>query len=81
MSNSEYLKAVEQLFYWQCSRTNSFSDMLFDLFQKADADNRFRLSIAFPNHAAALDDWNEAGDYGNDLFRKHGFLGVKGVVK
>ncbi len=65
---------VEKLYYWQYSRTNCFSDLLFDLFQKADPGNYQRLAKGFPEHAMALNMWNTSGDSGKDLFRAFDLL-------
>lgn len=70
-TDPRYVKAVAQVYDWQHGGT-SFYCKLFDLFQKADSENRARLTIAFPIQARALDDWGKAGDYGNDLFKEHG---------
>jgi len=66
-----YFEAVISLYHWQHTRSNCFSDLLFDLFKKADRSNKAKLAAAFPYHAAALDAWDNAGDGGNDLFRRH----------
>ncbi len=65
---------VEKLYFWQHNRTECFSDHLFDLFKKADHVNVRRLASAFPGHYAALMAWEEAGNYGEDLFKKYGLV-------
>lgn len=67
-------EVIQKLYYWQYNNTGCFSDKLFDLFQKADPGNKKRLFAAFPEYAAALELWDQAGDNGDDLFREHGLL-------
>lgn len=71
----EYRNAVFQLFHWQYGHEpTNFHSLLYCLFRKADCNNRKRLNSAFLPEAVAMKDWDEAGDNGNDLFRKHGLL-------
>lgn len=68
------LDAVREVYFWQYSRTDCFNQLLLDLFQKADPSNRKRLDMAFPLLFEAWSQWSEAGDNGNDLFRKYGII-------
>lgn len=55
----QYLYAVRQLHYWQYGdRADNFSSILYILFQKADADNRSRLALGFPEYHDAWMEWN-----------------------
>jgi hypothetical protein len=44
------------------------------LFKKADPTNKRKLATAYPEMAKALQMWEEAGDYGNDLFRRYNLI-------
>ena len=80
MSKSEELKrAVKELYFWQMNRerATNFHAQLYDLFGKADVNNKHRLSMGFPHEFTAIQMWNEAGDYGNDLFREFGLMEAK----
>lgn len=67
-------EAVTELYFWQYSRTGSFHNYLYDLLQKADESNKQKLAEGFPTEREALQMWEEAGDYGNDLFRVYGLM-------
>ena len=66
-----YEQAVWEVYYWQYEPTGSFYNMLIDLYRKADGSNRYKISIAYPMIATAIDEWDESGDNGDDLFRKY----------
>lgn len=68
-------KAVEQIYNWQHCNTDSFYNNLCTLWMKADGSNKRRLQHGFPYLAEAMDAWNAAGNYGEDLFKAHG-LGI-----
>ena len=71
MSN-ELETAVKELYFWQHDRyATNFHAKLYELFQKADVNNKAKLAGAYPNEAKALELWNEAGNYGNDLFEQY----------
>lgn len=72
--SDEYKLAVQDCYAWQYKPTNSFYQCLFTMFQKADRSNRNKLAIAFPFHYQVFQDWNEAAEYGNELFKKHGLI-------
>ena len=75
MTDKNLKIAIERLYNWQYqAHSTSFTSLLYTMFQKADKDNRARLTIAFPDEAHALNLWNSAGDYGNDLFREFGLM-------
>jgi hypothetical protein len=67
-------EAAKEVYFWQYSNTNSFNNMFILLYQKADMGNKRRLFTAFPALCAAIEEWNSAGDNGNDFFRKHGLM-------
>jgi|GEM_PF-3546807 len=69
-----YERAVQELYFWQQGTGGGFQSSLFELFKKADVGNRRKLSMAFPMQAEALEDWESAGNCGNDLFRDHGLI-------
>ena len=71
---TDYEKAVKELWAWQDSNTGCFHNMLFTLIQKADPVNKSKLQELYPDEYQAWIDWSMAGDYGNDLFRKHGLM-------
>ena len=66
--------AVKEIYFWQYSNTGCFNQKLFDLYMKADGNNKSRLWLAFPELIEALEDWNKAGDYGKELFIKYGLI-------
>ena len=76
ITETELGKAVKELYYWQDNKGEgtNFHSLLYTLFQKADSENRIKLGVGFPNEHYALHLWNEAGDYGNDLFREYGLM-------
>ena len=73
-SLEEREKVVKNLYYWQYSNKNSFSDMLFILFQKADSENLLKLKKGFELEFLCLLEWYNADDNGNDLFREYGLM-------
>ena len=66
--------AVMEVYFWQFSNTGSFTNMLLDLFRKADRENNVKLTVAYPELSHALALWDAAGDAGNDLFREYGLI-------
>jgi len=68
------MAAIREIYFWQFSNTGCFNQQLLDLFGKADFNNRAKLRLAYPELYEAWIEWNNAGDYGNDLFREHGLL-------
>ena len=60
-------KAVKLLHHWQYNNTYSFSDVLFNLFMKADKDNINKLRKGFNLYYQVLNEWHKSGNYGNDL--------------
>jgi hypothetical protein len=65
-------EAIKELFYWQYNYTGSFTQRLFDLFQKADPVNVGRLSMGFPHDYEAWRAWSRAEDT-EQFFRDRGF--------
>ena len=51
--------------YYEAGVLGSFSMALMDLFDKADTDNKRRLSVAFPEYAEAYRIWFK-GEYKNE---------------
>ena len=70
-TKGELREARENLHHWQYNNTNSFTCMLYTLFQKADPPNRARLTKGFPANAAAFKEWFVAPNQ-EDLFEKWG---------
>lgn len=69
-----YEEAVKEVYYWQYENNGSFYNMLLFLFQKADGYNQHKLGVAYPSLYLAYLDWCVAGEYGNELFKKHGLM-------
>jgi hypothetical protein len=65
-------EAIRELYFYKQGTAGGFQTALFDLFFRADEENKKRLAFGFPGHYLALQMWEASGDYGNDLFRKHG---------
>ena len=55
--DSDLAEALNSIYFWQYDNSNSFGDFLFMMFQKADTQNRFRLSLAFPAQSAVFQAW------------------------
>lgn len=70
----ERIKVVKHLYYWQYSNRNSFTDILFNLFHKADPTNLSKLRVGFKLEYLCYLQWKNAGDNGNDLFREYGLV-------
>lgn len=67
--------AIKELYFWQYNNGGTnFHAMLYTLIQKADLENKRRLALGFPEEVEALEMWEQAGDYGNDLFREYGLM-------
>jgi len=60
--SEDYLtrKARFEVYCWQYSNTGSFSNMLLDLFGKADSENRIKLGSAFPHLFQAYCEWRNS---------------------
>lgn len=69
-------EAVRHIYDWQHCNTDSFYNGLCTLWMKADVSNKRRLEQGFPFLGKAMAAWNEADNYGEDLFREHG-LGLE----
>lgn len=65
-------KAVKLLHNWQYNNTNCFTDVLFNLFMKADKDNINKLRKGFNLYYQVLQEWHKSGNNGNDLFEEFG---------
>ncbi len=76
-----YEDAVRELYYWQHNRQSGddFNSLIFHLIQKAQStpENMAKLRAGFSNEIEALNAWNKAGNYGDDLFVKHGLIKKK----
>ncbi len=55
--NKELKQAAFDLYLWQCGGATNFTAMLFDLIAKADANNKAKLSRAFPVEVATYVEW------------------------
>lgn len=66
---------VRELFCWQYEWTDSYYNMLIHIYRKADLHNRWILENAYPQLGKAMEDWEAAGDNGNELFVR--VLGIK----
>ena len=65
---------VRELYHWQYSRevfSSSFCQLLIILYRKADRGNKLRLAMGFPLLSLVMQDWEDASDDGNDLFRRY----------
>lgn len=62
------------VFLWQyrTEGSPSFYEKLVDLIAKADASNKNRLRLAFPEYVDAYNEWYHSEDP-NEYFKKHGF--------
>lgn len=67
---SEFIKAVQQLFFWQYNRTECFSNMLYDLIAKADLGNKERLRYGFHWEVKAFESWQRYPNP-NEFFKKY----------
>ena len=67
-------RAVGHIYDWQYNNTGSFFNLLCKLIQKADPQNKAKINLAFPTLFMAMTMWHEAGDNGDDLFRRYGFM-------
>lgn len=69
MKDDSLYEPIAQLYQWKYQYDPSnFVCQLYDLFKKADRQNFARLANGFPLHARALQLWEQAGNFGNDLF-------------
>lgn len=76
-----YKDAVRAVYSWQYRNSDTdgelpvmspgFYELLVHLYKKADGSNRRIISNGWPHVAQAVKDWDNAGDFGNDLFREH----------
>jgi hypothetical protein len=72
---------VQELFHWQRnSSATNFTALLYDLFQKADAENTNKLAKAYPKHQAALTLWKLSEGEGDELFEAAGLIQPKEEV-
>jgi len=62
--------AIKELYYWQHSYTHCFSNLVFDLIQKADGENQQRLMKAFPTEVMVWGLWHNANDP-DKFFEEH----------
>lgn len=67
-----YAKAAELLLNWQSGRNTNFSSRLFELYAKADWENRERLRRAFPIRCQVFDDW-QASENPRRFFEQFGW--------
>jgi len=67
-------RAVGHIYDWQYNNTGSFFNLLCTLIQKADPQNKEKISQSFPLLVMAMVMWDDAGDFGNELFRRYGFM-------
>lgn len=75
ISNREDLElACERLWFWQLNNTDSFTDRIFTLFQKADKENYLKLAIGFPEECYAYQLWYHAPNQ-DEFFKR--FCGAK----
>jgi len=58
-STESLSRALHEIYFWQYSRADNFTSLLFVLFQKADPGNFLRLTTAFPAEAAVFKTWME----------------------
>jgi len=73
--NEDLKKAVTELYFYEKTRTaGGFMTQLFQLIQKADSDNKARIRMGFPNEVEAMELWNNAENYGDDLFKEYGLM-------
>ena len=65
-------EAVHNLYHsLRDGKADNFSALLFRLITKADADNKVRLAIAFPNEFAAWYEWQKSPNE-QEFFQSHG---------
>jgi hypothetical protein len=79
MDYERYEMALKNFFFFQEGQAAGenpswFDSMLYQLIWKADMVNLRRIEEGFPEHVAVFKDWQQAGDFGRDLFRKHGLM-------
>lgn len=70
-SKKEQEDIVKELYHWQYSNTNSFSNTIFSLLQKARGKNLEKLRTGFNLYFLALQKWYEY-DHWDDLFTEYG---------
>ncbi|OQB05753.1 MAG: hypothetical protein BWY19_00778 [bacterium ADurb.Bin212] len=63
--------AVQKLYSWQTNYTGCFTDLLYDLFLKADAENYRKLCDSYPFHGIIFAQWRSA-DCSDLFFEKNG---------
>lgn len=64
--------AIKLLFYWQYGSNDSFHDIIYRLFQKADSINLAKLKRGFPDEFIAWSLWNESPSQ-DEFFKTWGF--------
>ncbi len=62
--------ALNEVFFWQYENTDSFKNILFFMFQKADRENFKRLRLGFPFEAQAYTMWYQSESQ-NKFFKKY----------
>jgi hypothetical protein len=64
---------IEQIYLWQYNteRMETFYYHLILAYKSADFHNRIMIGTAYPSLHKAMSMWNEAGNYGDDLFVKY----------
>jgi hypothetical protein len=65
--------AVVDLYDWQHRGATHFACRVYELMQYADEMNLVRLSLAFPFHALAFEQWRHARTE-REFFEENGFL-------
>ncbi|MCI0555540.1 MAG: hypothetical protein L0287_31735, partial [Anaerolineae bacterium] len=66
-----YPEAIRLVYYWQYESGTSFTCKIFELWMKADPNNKTRLAHAFPAEIQAVSDWYAAPDP-EEFFKQHG---------
>ena len=64
-------KAILEIYNWQYNYSNSFTNVIFNLFHKADGNNLYKLTKGFPEEAVAYKEWRDS-DSQDEFFAKYG---------
>ncbi len=78
--NKELKQAAFDLYMWQYAGTTSFTAMLFDLIAKADANNKAKLSRAFPVEVAIFLEWYNS-ESPTKFFQRYQIINEQGGPK
>jgi len=65
--------AMAHLYCWQYAKATNFTAKLYELFCKADEENKIRLGLAFPYEYRAFHLWHTS-ENPHELFREWGFI-------